>query len=210
MKRIAMQIETSELCSYGCGQVAKFINGSKKLMCSEHSNSCPENRKKNSERLKLRYQDGTRVLGREKYNTLSDDAKSRMAWSKGKRVKDVLFIRCEVTRHKQVLIEERGHVCECCGNSEWIGKPITLELEHIDGDNRNNIRENLKLLCPNCHSQTDTWRGRNIKLKPLDITDEQFIDALKTSRSIRQALIKLNLTPKAGNYARAYNLMNMC
>lgn len=60
--------------------------------------------------------------------------------------------------HKKVLIRERGHVCESCKNSEWLGRRITLELEHIDGDNKNNVRENLKLLCPNCHSYTPTWR----------------------------------------------------
>lgn len=49
---------------------------------------------------------------------------------------------------------------ENCGISDWKEKPITLELDHIDGDKYNNRLENLKLLCPNCHSQTKTWRGR--------------------------------------------------
>ena len=62
---------------------------------------------------------------------------------------------------KNRLISEIGHTCTCCNNSEWLGELITLELEHIDGDNRNNSRENLTLLCPNCHSQTKTWRNRN-------------------------------------------------
>ena len=44
-----------------------------------------------------------------------------------------------------------------CGISEWQGKPITLQVEHIDGDQFNNTLENLTLLCPNCHSQTSTW-----------------------------------------------------
>lgn len=66
---------------------------------------------------------------------------------------------------KKHLVRERGHQCENeqCGRKTWLGQPIMLELEHIDGDRTNHVEDNLKLLCPNCHSQTTTWRGRNIK-----------------------------------------------
>ena len=50
--------------------------------------------------------------------------------------------------------------CEECGIVEWNGKEITLELEHINGDNTDNRLENLKILCPNCHSQTTTFRNK--------------------------------------------------
>ena len=52
--------------------------------------------------------------------------------------------------------------CECCGITEWRNKPISLQLHHINGINNDNRIENLQLLCPNCHSQTDTYCGRNI------------------------------------------------
>lgn len=52
--------------------------------------------------------------------------------------------------------------CYSCGLAEWLGKPIPLELEHIDGVRDNNTLSNLTLLCPNCHAQTDTYRGKNI------------------------------------------------
>ncbi len=55
--------------------------------------------------------------------------------------------------------------CSACENTSWLGKPISLELEHIDGDSTNNDFSNLTLLCPNCHSQTMTYRGRNVKGK---------------------------------------------
>ena len=50
--------------------------------------------------------------------------------------------------------------CEECGIVEWNGKEITLELEHINGNNTDNRLENLKILCPNCHSQTTTFRNK--------------------------------------------------
>lgn len=52
-------------------------------------------------------------------------------------------------------------LCESCGLSEWIGRPIPLELHHINGNNRDNRIENLRLLCPNCHAMTDSYRGKN-------------------------------------------------
>jgi hypothetical protein len=51
--------------------------------------------------------------------------------------------------------------CECCGITEWNGKAAPLELDHIDGNHHDNRLENLQILCPNCHAQTETYRGKN-------------------------------------------------
>ena len=61
---------------------------------------------------------------------------------------------------KKRLLKERGCFCESCGLHTWMDKPIPLELEHTDGNNRNNSKDNLKLLCPNCHALTPTWRRK--------------------------------------------------
>ena len=55
----------------------------------------------------------------------------------------------------------KDHKCEKCCNLIWNGKPIPLELHHLDGNRFNHCIENLQLLCPNCHSQTDTYKSKN-------------------------------------------------
>lgn len=53
--------------------------------------------------------------------------------------------------------------CERCGITDWLGKPIAFELHHNDGNHSNNKLDNLQVLCPNCHSQTDNYRGKKKK-----------------------------------------------
>jgi 5-methylcytosine-specific restriction endonuclease McrA len=60
----------------------------------------------------------------------------------------------------------KGSQCEVCGCQEWQGKPLALQLHHINGNGADNRLANLQLLCPNCHSQTDTWGARNRRLRP--------------------------------------------
>jgi DNA-binding CsgD family transcriptional regulator len=57
-------------------------------------------------------------------------------------------------------------LCEICGIAAWNGRPISLALHHVNGDRSDNRLENLQLLCPNCHSQTDTFAGRNRRNEP--------------------------------------------
>lgn len=62
---------------------------------------------------------------------------------------------------KRFLIQEHGNKCWTCGITEWNKKEIVMDLEHIDGNSENNELKNLSLICPNCHSQTSTYKGAN-------------------------------------------------
>jgi hypothetical protein len=79
-------------------------------------------------------------------------------WNKG------LYLDRSKIRGKQTikasLIRSRGHKCESCKRIKWQRQLIPLELEHIDGNRMNDSDDNLKLLCPNCHAQTITYRRR--------------------------------------------------
>lgn len=65
-----------------------------------------------------------------------------------------------VVGRRRKVFEEQNNACLHCGLTEWMGEKIVLELDHINGDSSNNKRDNLRGLCPNCHSLTPTWRGK--------------------------------------------------
>jgi hypothetical protein len=99
------------------------------------------------------------------------------AWNVGTRytpfgkkseIKDILVNESNYTNSsflRKRLIKEglKEEICECCKLKEWMHQPIKLELHHKNGVNNDNRLENLELLCPNCHSYTDNYRGKNIK-----------------------------------------------
>ena len=72
-------------------------------------------------------------------------------------VKDTLYTNMTKLKEKILKAGLLEYKCSICGISEWQGKPITLQLDHINGNNRDNRIENLRILCPNCHSQTETF-----------------------------------------------------
>jgi 5-methylcytosine-specific restriction endonuclease McrA len=80
-------------------------------------------------------------------------------------IKNLLVIGRRTSRHhlKRRLLAEglKENRCEQCGISDWQGKPLNMQLHHLNGNGTDNRLENIVFLCGNCHSQTDTYGGRN-------------------------------------------------
>ena len=79
---------------------------------------------------------------------------------------------------RKKLIKEGLKECKCesCGITEWLNKPISFELDHINGVNTDNRLINLRIMCPNCHSQTDTFRGKGIKSYKNELLKKEYED----------------------------------
>ena len=76
---------------------------------------------------------------------------------------DGKFPEYQTFKLKKRLLDEgiKVNKCEKCGITEWNGKNLNMQLDHIDGNPHNHKLENLRLLCPNCHAQTETYCGKN-------------------------------------------------
>jgi 5-methylcytosine-specific restriction endonuclease McrA len=95
-------------------------------------------------------------------------------WSRCIPLEEILILHSPCTstsRLKQRLIRANllAPCCSICGIHMWNGKPLALHLDHINGVNDDYRIENLRLLCPNCHSQTENYAGRNIKRKRITL-----------------------------------------
>lgn len=99
------------------------------------------------------------------------------SYTKSKPIEEYLKYGSKIpsTKLRNKLIKEKikEYRCERCKNTEWLGKKIPLQLHHIDGDKNNNCIENLQLLCPNCHSLTENFCGKNVKRKKIKTKEKQ-------------------------------------
>lgn len=107
---------------------------------------------------------------------------------------------------KKLFLTKAKYECTECKTSYWNGKPITLELDHINGNNRDNRLENLRLLCPNCHSQTHTYKNKE-KRGLRKVSDAMIISAITSCENIRQVLLSVGLQDQGANYKRVRNII---
>lgn len=189
-------------CEYGCKKDGIFQLKNGKYCCSEFVSQCEAITLKNSNGLKKAHKNlNSKLKGFTKEMQINSN-KSRI-----ENLKQKPFELWGPKLRYSELYKNQNAKCLHCNISEWLGKPIKLELDHIDGNSSNNKRENIRLLCPNCHSQTDTFRGKNINSGIMKVSDEEILETYNNSDNIRQTLKKLGLAPKGGNYARVYKVI---
>lgn len=196
------------LCSYGCGKAAQhLVTKQNRPCCSEHFNKCEALRKKNSNGLKQAYVEG-------KHKPIwTDEHRQQSVTARHERVLEDL--RSDTPQYRtnsevKKMIKQYNllpYKCAKCEIESWNNEPIVLELDHIDGDAFNCSLSNYRYLCPNCHSQTHTYRGRTINTGKKKVSDELLLEAINETANLRQALLKTGLSPRGGNYARAAKLL---
>lgn len=193
------------LCDYGCGFQVLYVLSNGKKCCSKSYNSCPENKKKNSKGVKKAHQEGKGFKFTDEHRlksrktVLEKFVKEKMCYGE---IPNTTSIKNAMYEYYNI-----EYKCNLCGISKWFEKQIILELDHIDGDRFNNAITNLRLLCPNCHSQTETFRGKNINKGSRKVEDDDLITAIKNPPNIRKALIKVGLAPKGDNYNKVRNMI---
>lgn len=100
----------------------------------------------------------------ERYGNLRPDSMKdgfeKFVAEQSEKIKSKPFDEKSMKYKRLHILEEQNNKCLHCGLDEWRGNKIKLELDHIDGNTSNNKRDNLRFLCPNCHSFTDTWRKK--------------------------------------------------
>jgi len=203
------------ICDYGCGQTAQHQLKNGKWCCKTRPSGCPTQKEINRQGLKQAYTEGRRPSGSVMYSSLPQDTKDQMAWSRGKSITPAESMFKENSYYSNELIKSRiikdkllEYKCVKCGLTDsWMGSSIVLDLDHINGDNTNNSLDNLRFLCPNCHSQTDTYKGRNKNTGTKKVTDEELLEAYEKCCNIRKALIAVGLAAKGGNYIRMQRLL---
>lgn len=194
----------NQICHYGCGNTALFQFKNKKWCCQSNTSKCPSVKKN--------------LLGNGgyDYNSLSDETKLKMS-HKGQvfmTIEEVFIdgkewgseLLRKYLHHYKIIEYKCSH--PKCGITDWNDEHLVLELDHISGKRNDNRKENLRWLCPNCHSQTPTFRGYNKTLTgKKKVSDEDLLTALNQCCNIRQALQSVGLAAKGGNYERASKLL---
>lgn len=202
------------LCDYGCGKESNYTLKNGKKCCSKRPSGCDVLKKINSEGTKRAYTTNKRLPMKLVYENLPEETKINMAWSRGLVLMAVeeVFVDgkewgSELLRRYLHHYELKDYKCKICSLTDWQDTHLTLELDHKDGNRKNNTLDNLRWLCPNCHSQTPTFRGYNKSLTgKAKVSDDELLTAIKECSNIRQALQKVGLAAKGGNYERAKKL----
>ena len=126
----------------------------------------------------------------------------RIAEAANKKIIEADFDSLSYERKRKRIIMEQGKCCANCKLDKWMEHTLTLEIDHINGDNKDDRRENMVALCPNCHSITPTWRGRNKAKKREKLSGLEIYELYLELGSIGEVLSHMGMATKGNNYSR--------
>lgn len=132
---ISFEKRKTTFCSHSC---ASKFNNTRKISRARTCELCPNPLKSNTKYCTDCWNSKPEIRTRREWDTAKSNPACRF-----------------------LLVRDRGKCCEVCKNAAWMGEDIPLEVDHIDGDSDNWNKQNMRLVCPNCHAQTDTYKGRN-------------------------------------------------
>ena len=108
------------------------------------------------------------------------------------------------SKRKRILHEQEQSCNICKIPQKWNNKFLSFQLDHISGDRRDESRKNLQMICPNCHSQTDTYCGKN----GTKVTNKEIANALSETVNNHKLCMLLGLNPSMHTYARINKIRN--
>lgn len=140
------------------------------------------------------------------FQSLSESERKKSTEAARKTLKKIIedrynlpFEELSIGMKRDKILEEQNYLCrECNIGQEWNKKSLTFHLDHIDGNRTDNSRMNLRMLCPNCHSQTETYGGKNSR----KITNDEILAILDECENNHQICIKLGINPSIRSYNR--------
>jgi 5-methylcytosine-specific restriction endonuclease McrA len=172
----------------------------------------PHNPNKLLARRSTRSPEELKALRIEIINKARELLKGKVIWNKGLRKysdEEIFCIKSSTDSRKfpvkQRFLEKFAYCCQMCNISNWNNSPLTLELDHINGNHCDDRLENLRLLCPNCHSQTDTYKNKKGSVKK--VSNAKIISAIKSSKNIREVLLSVGLQDQGSNYRRVNKIL---
>lgn len=169
--------------------------------CANGKHFTDESKAKKSASNKLYYKTVDPLVTRARI----DKSMATNAVNRKEKIISGTFDNLSVTLKREQILHEQNQLCNICKCEQlWNNMKLKFQLDHISGDRKDESRTNLQMICPNCHSQTDTYGGKN----GTKITNKQIEEAITQYSNNNQLCIAIGLNPSAYAYDRINKIRN--